>query len=152
MTLVAGVDSSTQSCKVVIRDAETGDLVRQGRAEHPDGTEIDPQHWWRALTEAVAAAGGLDDVAALAVGAQQHGMVVPRRRRSGGAAGPAVERHPVGAAGGPAHRAARGRGAGPTPIGVVPVASFTVTKLAGWPSTSRTPRRGSPRSACRTTG
>ena len=32
VTLVAGVDSSTQSCKVVIRDAETGELVRHGRA------------------------------------------------------------------------------------------------------------------------
>ena len=35
MTLVAGVDSSTQSCKVVIRDADTGALVREGRAVHP---------------------------------------------------------------------------------------------------------------------
>ena len=32
MTLVAGVDSSTQSVKVVVRDAETGVLVREGRA------------------------------------------------------------------------------------------------------------------------
>ena len=44
MTFVAGVDSSTQSCKVVIRDAETGALVRTGRAAHPDGTEVDPPH------------------------------------------------------------------------------------------------------------
>jgi sugar (pentulose or hexulose) kinase len=29
--LIAGVDSSTQSVKVVIRDANTGELVRQGR-------------------------------------------------------------------------------------------------------------------------
>ena len=28
MTLVAGVDSSTQATKVVIRDAETGQLLR----------------------------------------------------------------------------------------------------------------------------
>ena len=49
MTLVAGVDSSTQSCKVVIRDAETGDLVREGRAAHPDGTEVHPDAWWAAL-------------------------------------------------------------------------------------------------------
>ena len=28
MTLVAGVDSSTQSCKVVVRDLGTGELVR----------------------------------------------------------------------------------------------------------------------------
>lgn len=74
-TLVAGIDSSTQSCKVVIRDAATGTLVRQGRAGHPDGTEVDPQVWWRALQEALAAAGGLEDVAAIAVGGQQHGMV-----------------------------------------------------------------------------
>ncbi len=75
MTLVAGVDSSTQSCKVVVKDATTGALVRNGRATHPDGTEVDPRHWWSALTEAIAQAGGLDDVAAVAVGGQQHGMV-----------------------------------------------------------------------------
>jgi xylose isomerase len=49
MTLVAGVDSSTQSCKVVIRNAETGELVREGRAAHPDGTEVDPRAWRAAL-------------------------------------------------------------------------------------------------------
>ena len=75
MTLVAGVDSSTQSCKVVIRDAETGALVREGRAAHPDGTEVHPDAWWAALTEAAGQAGGLDDVAAVSVGGQQHGMV-----------------------------------------------------------------------------
>ena len=52
MTLVAGIDSSTQSCKVVIRDAETGELVRQGRASHPDGTEVHPDAWWAALQQA----------------------------------------------------------------------------------------------------
>jgi xylulokinase len=76
MTLVAGVDSSTQSCKVVIRDAETGAVVRTGRASHPDGTEVDPAAWWDALLAAIADAGGLDDVAAISVGGQQHGMVV----------------------------------------------------------------------------
>src|SRR6478609_4664473 len=75
MALVAGVDSSTQSCKVVVRDAETGALVRSGRASHPDGTEIHPRHWWDALQNAVRDAGGLDDVDAVAVGGQQHGMV-----------------------------------------------------------------------------
>ena len=42
MKLVAGVDSSTQSCKVVIRDLITGEVVRSGHAKHPDGTEVDP--------------------------------------------------------------------------------------------------------------
>ncbi len=46
--LVAGVDSSTQSCKVVVREAESGLLVRHGSAPHPPGTEIDPEHWWGA--------------------------------------------------------------------------------------------------------
>ena len=73
--LVAGVDSSTQSVKVVIRHAETGELIRQGRAPHPDGTEVDPAHWLNALHTAIAAAGGIDDVSAISVGGQQHGMV-----------------------------------------------------------------------------
>ena len=76
MTLVAGVDSSTQSCKVVIRDTDTGAVVRSGRASHPDGTEVDPEAWWRALLAAFANAGGLDDVAAVSIAGQQHGMVV----------------------------------------------------------------------------
>ncbi|GAA3623731.1 xylulokinase [Kineosporia mesophila] len=75
MTLVAGVDSSTQSCKIVIRDADTGELVRSGRARHPDGTEVHPRAWWEALQTAVSDAGGLHDVAALSVGGQQHGMI-----------------------------------------------------------------------------
>ncbi|MDV2979201.1 UNVERIFIED_CONTAM: xylulokinase [Actinomycetes bacterium ARC8] len=76
MTLVAGIDSSTQSCKVVIRDAATGALIRSGRASHPEGTEVDPEFWFTALQAAIAQAGGLDDVAAVSVGGQQHGMVV----------------------------------------------------------------------------
>jgi xylulokinase len=69
------VDSSTQSVKVVVRDADTGALVRQGGAPHPDGTAVDPAHWWSALQAATERAGGLDDVAAVSVAAQQHGMV-----------------------------------------------------------------------------
>lgn len=76
MTLVAGVDSSTQSCKVVVREAESGRIVRTGRAAHPNGTEVDPEAWWSALLEAVEAAGGLDDVDAVSIAGQQHGMVV----------------------------------------------------------------------------
>ena len=75
LKLVAGVDSSTQSCKVVIRDAATGQLVREGRATHPDGTEVAPAHWVSALDTAIAAAGGLADVCAISIGGQQHGMV-----------------------------------------------------------------------------
>lgn len=76
MTLVAGIDSSTQSCKIVIVDANTGAVVRSGRAAHPNGTEIDPEHWWTALLAAIEDAGGITDVSAISVGGQQHGMVV----------------------------------------------------------------------------
>lgn len=75
MPLVAGVDSSTQSCTVVVRDATTGALVRHGRAAHPAGTEVDPRAWDDALHAAAEAAGGLDDVSAIAVGGQQHGVL-----------------------------------------------------------------------------
>jgi xylulokinase len=75
VTLVAGIDSSTQSCKVLVCDAETGTIVRSASRPHPGGTEVDPDAWWLALSDAVTAAGGLADVAAVSVGAQQHGMV-----------------------------------------------------------------------------
>ena len=126
--LVAGVDSSTQSCKVVIRDAATGALVRQGRASHPDGTEVDPQHWWSALQSAIAAAGGLDDVAAVSIAGQQHGMVV--LDGDGRVIRPALLWNDTRSA-----QAARdlidevGAEAYAERTGVVPVASFTATKL-----------------------
>lgn len=75
MALVAGIDSSTQSCKVVVCDADTGRVVRTASSPHPGGTEVDPALWWDALQGAIAEAGGLDDVSAVSVGAQQHGMV-----------------------------------------------------------------------------
>ena len=66
--LVAGIDSSTQACKVVVCDADTGAVIREGRAGHPDGTEIAPAAWESAAMDAIASAGGFDDVEAIAVG------------------------------------------------------------------------------------
>jgi xylulokinase len=74
-SLVAGIDSSTQSCKIVICDAETGQVVRTGRAAHPAGTEVSATAWLDAFGEAGSAPGFWDGVQALAVGGQQHGMV-----------------------------------------------------------------------------
>lgn len=71
-TLVAGIDSSTQSCKVTVRDVSTGRMVREGKAAHPAATILDPECWWDALLLAVNRAGGLQDVAAVAVSGQQH--------------------------------------------------------------------------------
>src|SRR3954463_11845332 len=128
-TLVAGVDSSTQSCKVVVRDADSGRLVREGRAAHPDGTEVDPAAWWSALRTAVAGAGGLDDVAAVAVGGQQHGMVC--LDEDGEVVRPALLWNDTRSA--QAALDLIDELGGPQPwvdaVGLVPVASFTVTKL-----------------------
>src|SRR5450756_1971169 len=74
MPLVAGIDCSTTATKVVVRDAETGELLRDGRAAHPPGTEIAPERWDDALR--AASDGLLEGVDALSVAAQQHGMVV----------------------------------------------------------------------------
>ena len=126
--LVAGVDSSTQSCKVVIRDAESGALVRTGSAAHPDGTEVDPGAWIVALDTAVAAAGGLDDVGAVAVGAQQHGMVC--LDEDGSVVRPALLWNDLRSGQAAADLVAElGAQAWVDAVGTVPVASFTVTKL-----------------------
>lgn len=76
MALVAGVDSSTQSCKLVIVDTETNKIVREAKVSHPGGTEVDPEHWWQALLSAIEQVGGLSDVSAISIAGQQHGMVV----------------------------------------------------------------------------
>ena len=126
MTLVAGIDSSTQSCKVLIVDAATGAIVRSGRATHPVGTEVDPEQWWDALVLAVADAGGLADVESISVGAQQHGMVV--LDHGGRVIRPALLWNDTRSA-----QAGRDLLAEIPDIversGSVPVASFTITKL-----------------------
>ncbi|GLY74227.1 xylulokinase [Actinoallomurus iriomotensis] len=129
MTLVAGVDSSTQSCKVVVADAETGEITRVGQAPHPDGTEADPAAWLAALDEALDAAGGLDDVAALGIAGQQHGMVC--LSGDGEVVRPALLWNDTRSAGAADDLVAElgGPGKWAEAVGSVPVASFTVTKL-----------------------
>ncbi|MFI9508273.1 xylulokinase [Nocardia sp. NPDC052566] len=127
MSTVAGVDSSTQSCKIVVCDAENGAVLAQRQAPHPDGTEVDPEAWWAALCS--AGDGLLDRVDAIAVAGQQHGLVAlddggrPVRdallwndTRSAFAA-----TQLVGELGGPQAWA--------TAVGSVPLAAFTVAKL-----------------------
>jgi xylulokinase len=128
VALVLGVDSSTQSCKVVVIDTATGSIVREGRAVHPDGTSVDPEAWWQALRVAIADAGGLDDVEAWSIGGQQHGLVALDAEgrvirdallwndtRSAQAASDLI--------------AEFGASALAERTGLVPVASFTITKL-----------------------
>lgn len=135
MTLVAGVDSSTQSCRVLIVDAENGRIVRSGVAKHPDGTEIEPLHWLTALKEAITAAGELSDVAALSVGGQQHGMVC--LDAAGEVIRPALLWNDTRSAQSAADLivelgdgdVAVGARTWATATGSVPVASYTITKL-----------------------
>jgi xylulokinase len=125
--LVAGIDSSTQSTKVVLCRAEDGAVVESASAPHPDGTECDPRIWWQALAE--AGRGLLDRADAIAVAAQQHGMIV--LDADGQVIRPAMLWNDVRSApqaaelvrelGGPNEWARR--------TGSVPTMSFTVTKL-----------------------
>ena len=88
--LVAGVDSSTQSTKVVVRRLEDGQPVAEGRAPHPvtepPRSEQDPASWWQALVAAFADLGPVPggdpdwgtpaDIGAISISGQQHGFVV----------------------------------------------------------------------------
>jgi xylulokinase len=132
VALVLGVDSSTQATKVEVRDADDGTLVAAGRAPHPRTTpprsEQDPNAWWIALVDAVRRT-GIRDIAAMSVAAQQHGLVV--LDASGQVLRPAKlwndsESAPEAAA----MVEQLGAEWWVKACGSVPVASFTITKLA----------------------
>jgi xylulokinase len=153
--LVAGVDSSTQSCKVVICDADDGHVVGTGTAPHPltspPRSEQDPQAWYGALSSAWATAvtaatgsattgtavtgtavtgtAGSLAVGALSVAAQQHGLVA--LDDGGQPVHPAklwndTEAAPESAA----LIGALGAAAWAAACGSVPTAAFTIAKLA----------------------
>ncbi len=135
MPAVVGVDSSTTSCKVQVRDADSGALIATGRAPHPrtapPRSEQDPQAWEVALSRARAMAGGPGSPpAAISVAAQQHGAVIldghgqvvrPAKlwndTESAADAQELVDELPGGA------------GAWAKACGSVPLASFTIAKL-----------------------
>lgn len=83
MRVVAGIDSSTQSCTVLLREAESGKSVALGRGRHPSTTppvsEQNPEDWWaglrQAMRQALAHADGEVEVVAVSVDAQAHGLV-----------------------------------------------------------------------------
>jgi xylulokinase len=130
--LVLGVDSSTQSTKVELRDADDGRLVAQGRAAHPTTSpprsEQDPEAWWIALCQAVAALPRVE-IAAVAIAAQQMGLVAldaadrvvrPAKLWNDTESAPQSRRLVE----------TLGASAWARACGSVPVASFTITKLA----------------------
>ncbi len=127
MEKVLGIDSSTQSTKAVLCEADSGRILAEGKAEHPPGSECPPEMWWRALHEATQ--GLVHDVSAISIAAQQHGMVV--LDDAGAVVRPAILWNDNRSA--QAGRALidefGGPGAWARAVGSVPVASFTVTKL-----------------------
>ncbi|MDJ0769522.1 MAG: xylulokinase [Ilumatobacter sp.] len=132
--LVVGVDSSTQSTKAEARDIETGEVVAIASSPHPPTTppvsEQDPDAWWSAMSAAIEQLGDhRHDVAAISVCGQQHGLVVlddggrplrPAKLWNDTTSAPQAAR--LVAELGPEQWAAA--------TGSVPVASFTVSKLA----------------------
>ncbi len=138
MRVVAGVDSSTQSTKVELRDVDTGRVVGRASAPHPTTTpprsEQDPAAWWQAFEAAyagaVAAAGDIV-VVGLSVAGQQHGMVVldaagdvirPAKLWNDTESAPDAGWLCTQLPGGAADWAAA--------VGSVPVAAFTISKLS----------------------
>ena len=141
MPFVAGVDSSTQSTKVEIRDLDTGEIVASASSPHaavtPPCSEQDPQSWWGAFEAAWSAAGaglrertGSGSVAAISIGGQQHGMVA--LDASDTPVHPAKLWNDTESA--PDAGWLLGQLGGPTAwadaVGSVPVAAFTATKLS----------------------
>jgi xylulokinase len=141
---VAGVDSSTQSTKVEIRDLDSGDIAVSASAPHatvtPPCSEQDPRSWWTAFEAAWAEAelrlaehDAGAEVVALSVGGQQHGMVAldrhdepvhPAKLWNDTESAPDADwlRGQLGADDGAAAWAEA--------VGSVPLAAFTVTKLS----------------------
>ncbi|MFE2179312.1 sugar kinase, partial [Streptomyces sp. NPDC059455] len=134
MGIVAGLDSSSESTRIVVCDTDTGAVIKQGYAPHPVGGsgDVDPQAWLMSLGEA-AEGGLLEGVQAIGVSAQQHGLLAldaggvlvrpalvgnDKRAQAAGARGPpppgsGPRPGPGGAAGGaPARPPAGGDGAG----------------------------------------
>jgi xylulokinase len=136
--VVAGVDSSTQSCKVELRQAHSGAVLGSGTAPHPRTSppvsEQNPTDWWQALRLALGRA--LDDarvqssqIVALSVAAQCHGLVLlgednqvlrPAKLWNDLTSAPQAE----------AMVAELGPSAWAEAVGSVPTAAFTLTKLA----------------------
>ena len=134
MELVAGVDSSTQSTKVVVYRADDGEMLATARASHPPTeppkSEQDPQSWWQALVAAFGELGAVAaDIGAISVSGQQHGLVV--LDQGGAPLRPAKLWNDTESAE-QADRLVAELGAEgwASACGVVPVAAITVTKLA----------------------
>ncbi|WP_413317221.1 xylulokinase [Agrococcus sp. 1P02AA] len=138
MPIVAGIDVSTTSSTVELRDADSGALLGSGRAPHaptfPPVSEQAPSSWWSAVKAALAAAIAdarttAADIRALSVGAQCHGLVMLDER--GRVLRPAKLWNDTTSAAQAARMVqALGTEEWVRAVGSVPPAAFTISKLA----------------------
>ena len=134
MPHVAGVDSSTQSTKVELRDVDTGAVVARASMPHaqttPPRSEQDPETWMKAFDGAWSAIGA-PAVEAISVAGQQHGMVA--LDTEGAAVRPAKLWNDTEAApdaGWLIKQLPGGSASWARACGSVPVAAFTISKLS----------------------
>lgn len=119
---------------MIVVDPADGRLVGMGRAAHEvvgtDGArETHPDVWWQALRSALADTGYAQEIAAISVAGQQHGLVVTDDQ--GRPLRPAVLWNDTRSAKDAAElRAELGAEAWAERVGTVPVPSFTVTRWA----------------------
>lgn len=126
-SVVLGVDSSTQSTKVLALDPESGEIVGEGRAPHSGEDVQHPEEWWTALARATRQAiEPRPRVVALAVAGQQHGCVT--LDPAGRVVRPAPLWNNVAAA--PDAERLNDRADFAAAVGSRLVASFTIAKLA----------------------
>lgn len=128
MRVVIGVDSSTQNTKAIVLELATGKVLATVRSPHPTGTEVDPEHWWAALQQVLGELSTFDDVVAISVAGQQHGMVI--LDDAGQVIRPALLWNDTRSADAAGQLTAElGQAEWVRRTGSVPVASFTATKL-----------------------
>lgn len=132
--LVMGVDSSTQSTTVQLRSLESGELAASASSPHPPTrpprSEADPNAWWGSLVDCCEQLGDLRRrVVGVSVAGQQHGLIIvdathrvirPAKLWNDTESAPQADRL----------RARLGDADWALACGSVPVASFTITKLA----------------------
>ena len=153
-----GVDSSTQSTKVEVRDADSGRLVGHGWAPHPPTSpprsEQDPEIWWRGARHRARRGRPRRRRRGVSVAAQQHGLVVARRGRTRCCArrssGTTPSRPPTRAGCSVSSPAARR--AGPTRAARSRSPRSRSRSSRGCTAPSRRCSRGSPACCSRTTG
>lgn len=126
-SVVLGVDSSTQSTKVLAVDVASGATIAEGRAPHSGRDVQEPAEWWQALISATRAALTPEmQVEAISVGGQQHGLVT--LDAAGQTVRPAPLWNNLDAA--PDAERLNALADFPAEVGSLLVSSFTIAKLA----------------------